>query len=334
MKKRFLAAALAMTALFLNLSARAAPPTLRFPMQCQPGKTCWIVNYMDIDAGSKALDYTCGDSTYDGHDGTDIGLPDRVAMETGVAVLAAAPGRVLRLRDNVEDADPNDDEIKAILQSGKGCGNGVIVDHGEGWQTMYCHMKKGSITVRPGDEVKAGDKLGQVGQSGAAQFPHLHFSVLENGAAIDPFTGQKPSLHCIQNGGQSLWSEQSLSYDPAIPYAAGFNTGVPNFDAIKIDSTPSRVIDAKTSILSFWTAFYNLHNGDAITLSIVGPDGITLAHHSIIQKGHKVRQFYYIGKKFPESVPAGLYKGWVVLQRSQARYKPLTSSTKATVLVR
>ena len=72
---------------------------------------------------------------------------------------------------------------------GRGCGNSVAVNHGGGWETYYCHLRRGSLTVRRDQRVEKGDKLGFVGSSGLAEFPHVHLGVRKDGKVIDPFVG-------------------------------------------------------------------------------------------------------------------------------------------------
>src|SRR5262249_29150241 len=151
-------------ALALAWSAAAATFELELPVACEIGKTCFIQNYVDHDAGPGVRDYMCGSMTYDGHDGTDIRVPTTAAQQKGVAAVAAAAGEVLRRRDGMPDVS-----LRAAPPGwleGRDCGNGVVLRHADGWETQYCHMAQGSIRVAPGERVAAGQPLGRVGISG------------------------------------------------------------------------------------------------------------------------------------------------------------------------
>lgn len=63
-------------------------------------------------------------------------------------------------------------------------GQTVFVDHGQGLITMYCHLDR--IDVSPGQALARGEVLGTVGSTGRASGPHLHWSVILNGAMVDP----------------------------------------------------------------------------------------------------------------------------------------------------
>src|SRR6185503_1344826 len=63
-------------------------------------------------------------------------------------------------------------------------GNLVILDHGMGLSSAFLHLS--SVSVRPGDVVHQGQPIGRVGATGRATGPHLHWSMVWNGARIDP----------------------------------------------------------------------------------------------------------------------------------------------------
>ncbi len=58
-------------------------------------------------------------------------------------------------------------------------GNHVIVDHGDGVYSAYAHLRRGSLRVHPGDRIKAGQVLAEVGNSGNTSEPHLHFQLMD-----------------------------------------------------------------------------------------------------------------------------------------------------------
>ncbi len=67
-----------------------------------------------------------------------------------------------------------------------GYGNRIIIDHGNGYKTLYGHLQK--FYVASGQTVKRADAIGQMGSTGRSSGSHLHFEVLQNGARANPLS--------------------------------------------------------------------------------------------------------------------------------------------------
>lgn len=292
----------------------AAEPKLSLPVACTPGATCWIANYADNDPGAGFRDYHCGALGYDGHDGTDFALRDEAAMKDGVAVVAAAPGTVRGVRDGMDDVGLRRASKETI--AGRECGNGLVLTHADGWETQYCHMRKGSVAVRQGDRVERGQTLGLVGLSGNTEFPHLHLTVRHRGKAVDPFLGTTPYGAC-QIGARSLWdtdARKALAYQPIAIYNAGFSGTAPDADAIRRGERAAPSRDGAALVL--WADIFGVEPGDRIDRRIVGPDGTALLEESHTIEKRFIRWFGFAGKRTPAgSWAPGPYTGEIAVTR-------------------
>ncbi len=316
--------ALFATALFVSLLFRPTGPfgaeepfRVGFPALCSPGVDCWLVNNVDIDpASERSLDHACGTATYDGHDGTDVALADFPAMRAGVPVLAAAAGTVVGVRDGMPDVTVSSDESRAAVRN-RECGNGVRIDHGENWVTQYCHMRKGSLTVRKGDSVDRGQSIGLIGNSGLAEFPHLHFQVEFNGRVVDPFLGPSDAAKCSQ--GHPIWRtdiDADLSYKPTVIFNAGFASSLPDAPGVREGRYADIELPARSSALIFWAELYWVRKGDRVTITVKGPDGRIVHNRTIIIDRSQAWRFLYSGLRLKSDAwPGGTYAGLVVLER-------------------
>ncbi len=77
-----------------------------------------------------------------------------------------------------------DGVVKDVQSIGGGYGKFIVLDHGFGYQTLYGHMS--GFTVKIGDQVKRGNVIGFVGNSGTSTGPHVHYEVHKNGTPVNP----------------------------------------------------------------------------------------------------------------------------------------------------
>ncbi|AOZ68777.1 hypothetical protein LPB142_05150 [Rhodobacter xanthinilyticus] len=291
-------------------AAPAFALTLAQPVGCTLGDGCYIQHFVDRDAGPGVIDHACGNASYDAHDGTDFALPTMAAMLAGVPVLAAAPGRIRAVRDG----EPDGAALAGQDVAGKECGNGVVIDHPDGWQTQYCHLRAGSVQVRPGETVAAGAPLGQIGASGLADFPHLHLTLRHNGAPVDPFR-PVPGEACSAATGPGLW-QTALPYAPAGLLDAGLAETPPSFAAVKDGLPAPSTLPKSAKSLVLWAYFWGTDAGDRLELEISGPAGFRFAQDVTLEKSQQLA-FRYAGKRAPgEGFAPGLYSAEVRLTRA------------------
>ena len=141
--------------------------------------------------------------TYDRHDASTSPLledsPRRSSVDGSPACPSAltADGVVVDVNDGMFDRNQSGGGEPTVLNldGGDGKGNFVCIDHGNGWVTWYCHMRKNSVSVDVGDVVKAGTILGLVGSSGNSSDPHLHFAVDYQGDTVETYLA--PSAYWV-----------------------------------------------------------------------------------------------------------------------------------------
>lgn len=96
-------------------------------------------------------------------------------------------------------------------------GNMILIKHENDFYTLYAHLS--SIQVKLGDAVRAGDLIGQVGQSGGATGSHLHFEVRQGGDVYDYFSSQNPMLYLTPKDGTGALSiTLNTTYDRNYEY--------------------------------------------------------------------------------------------------------------------
>jgi len=293
--------------------------SLALPIRCQPGVSCFFQNYVDHDASDKARDYRCGGRSYDGHDGTDIRIRNLEIQRQGVEVVAAAPGRVVGGRNDMEDISVKTAGKAAI--AGKECGNGVMLEHEGGWRTQYCHMAKGSVRVKPGDQLTTGQPIGLVGLSGDTEFFHLHFTVRHAGKIVDPFAYGAPENSC--GGGRSIWAAslaEQTQYRPREIIDHGFAGIAATMELIESGEIGKHPVTPGSDALVAYVRAIGLQAGDQQMLSVQGPDGASISAANLPALDRDKAQFLVIaGKKRSEAAwPAGRYSATYRVTRDGA----------------
>lgn len=290
-------------------------PRLVFPLDCRVGVTCELQNNVDRDPGPNAEDYRCGRQTYQAHTGVDIRLTDLRAQRAGVNVLAAAAGRVTRLRDGVVDIS-----IKASgasLVAGQECGNGVVIDHGEGWETQYCHLAMASLRVKVGDLVVAGQPIARVGLSGNTEYPHLHLTTRQAGRIVDPFAPVAVRCNAQAAPSEGLW-EQATARMLVYRRGAVLNTGfaAAPISAEELEAGWYAPANAASPMLVAFVRAINLEAGDVQALVLKDTSGRVLAQSILPPLDRaKAQHMMYVGRRSPQGWTSGEYTATYTVSR-------------------
>jgi hypothetical protein len=269
------------------------------PIKCELNKDCFIQNLPDVVTNKSALDTFCQGATYDGHKGIDIRIHSLRDMERNVPVIASADGIVKAYRDGEIDKIIATPEDRLLIQN-KECGNGVVIVHEGGYETQVCHLKQNSISVEKGDQVKKGDTLGFVGNSGFAAFPHVHLSIRKDGKWLDPITGLPPSGSCTPpNTQNSLLDEDVVKYfepNTSRLIASGISGNAIEHKQLVRTGSPAKLNQSDQAVVG-WAWFINLRKGDQIRYILEGPKGIISENTSKPLDRHKATYSGYSGKK-------------------------------------
>ena len=125
----------------------------------------YAIDYMLVDAEGRASPVEGGDNdTYPGY---------------GAEVIAVADGVISSVLDGVPENRPGETSRPADFNLSTAIGNHVILDIGEGRYALYAHLLPRSVPVQVGQQVRRGQVLGQVGNSGNSGGPHLHFHITD-----------------------------------------------------------------------------------------------------------------------------------------------------------
>jgi murein DD-endopeptidase MepM/ murein hydrolase activator NlpD len=250
-------------------------------------------------------DYDCGDRTYDSdtynHDGTDFQgtqFPWLTMANDGMIAIAAADGVLVDKHDGEPDqqcafndtADPNY----------------VILQHPDGSETLYAHLKKDSVTRKKvGDSVEQGDYLGVVGSSGYSTGPHLHLGLRDSGSRlIDPYAGA-----CNLDIDESWWENQESYYEKSI-ISVTTHSASPEYPPCPQLEVPHFKNEfAPTDSIFLSVAVRDFEDVNSIDVQLVAPNGQIAWQQTYTQDEFEFAPNIAItwGLQFSNAIPEGQY---------------------------
>jgi murein DD-endopeptidase MepM/ murein hydrolase activator NlpD/urea transporter len=215
----------------------------------------------------------------------DAGKPSELRHYAcyGLPVLAAGAGSVVSVLDGIEDNPPGEVNTHDVW------GNVVVIAHGVGLYSAYAHLQPGSIGVRPGETVTAGQEIGRCGSSGRSPVPHLHFQLQRShvmGSATVPVEfgdvvrGERDSarleLHGIPNEGDVV---RPIVRDEALVRALAWSPGA-RFELSETDRT--ELVTSEVDLLGrrslssdLGRLWFELYDGGLVLLDFQGsPDSL------------------------------------------------------------
>ena len=197
----------------------------------------------------------------------------------------------------------------------------VLIEHEGGWRTQYCHMAKGSVRVKVGDQMTTGQPIGLVGLSGDTEFFHLHFTVRHGGKIVDPFAYGAPENSC--SGGRSLWAAslgEQMQYRPGEIIDYGFAGIAPTMELIESGEITKHSVAPGSDALVAYVRAIGLQAGDLQSLAVQGPSGTSISTNSLPALDRDKAQFLVIaGKKRAEAAwPPGRYSATYRVTRDGA----------------
>ncbi|MDB5969634.1 MAG: hypothetical protein JWQ90_2084 [Hydrocarboniphaga sp.] len=298
-------------------------PLLASPQLSDPGYH-GVSNFVDHDAATSVIDYSCAARSYDGHAGTDIFTWPFSWLKTSrgdVQIVAAAAGRI------IDKLDGNPDQSCA---ADGGDWNAVYLQQNDGSIVWYGHMKQGSLTSKAvGDSVAAGEFLGLVGSSGNSTGPHLHLELYDAaGTLTDPYVGSCNALTT------PWWKSQPAYRDSAINLVTvGYDA--PLFPACPGIESPNTRDSFNPGERVYLTNYYRDQvAGQVSDFQITQPDGVVYSSWSQTSPDTYNASYWYWYFTLPSAPQTGTWKFTVSYQGvTLARYFNVGSPTSVKVKV-
>jgi murein DD-endopeptidase len=292
----------------------------QFPVNCTLGEDCFILFYPDAYNTTRQADHKCGLRTFDQNQATVITSHSIQQMLNGIAVLAAADGKVTKVK---KDSELSDDDNQYIKNSSENCGNQVVISHGQGWETHYCFLKPDSILVSEKQLIKKGEQIAEMGSVGYTQsLPNLYFYVYHNNKAVDPFVGPM-TYHACNTVQKPLW-DTMIPYQSINIIGAGVDDRPINRDYItEFGGMHKNRINSTSKNFGFWIFVAGLLDGDEEIFEVYEPGGNLEHNYQGVIKNFKGFHYYINAIEFDKPAK-GFKKGtWKLRYLALRKSKPI-----------
>lgn len=295
---------------------------LSLPLDCRLGINCWITNLPSHNKKDKAVDFLNNSKTYSGNVGTDF----TIQLNTHMKVISPINGRVKSIQDDINDISIS--KIDRQSSEINKCGNFVVLVQDD-YEIELCHLKKNSIAVNIGDEVKIGQNLAEVGLSGVSDSPHLHVNIRrikenQNYIEVDPFYDVQKKEYGLTP--QSLWSNQHQMEKQAAQTGIIYNYGF-SFDQIipeevRIKQNNNELQPSSPRSIIGFVDIFSVNPGDKVTLKIVDDSNKELVSKTKEFNQYQHRYFIDVSKPLYGQKLRGQY-----FLKINYKYKDKTTNT-------
>jgi len=270
----------------------------------------YLANTVDLDDGSGLRDPWCGTRTYDGHTGEDVTIRSFREQRIGVPVFAALDGRVSQVQEGAKDTNYGTQTLP--------WDNHVQIDSGHDQMAIYGHLRRGSVRVKVGDWVVAGQQIGLTGSSGNSSWPHLHFTLIVDDKPTDLWSGPCNAA--------SYWMSQPAIRTDA--YARDFTLAAAPFtdhaDLPWDEARRTSTFALGTRDLWFRSMLLNAQGTRSQVVRIVRPDGSAALTDTAAPAWQAFRQTDAIWHERPNLDVAGTWRIQVELDGTRVLDQPFT----------
>ncbi len=304
------------------LMAEVKASGLLFPLDCQLGTNCWLSSLPRHYFKDKQLDFRCGPLTKDSNLGTEFIIKDMQQMMEGVDVIAPISGKVIEKKDGHEDT---------LSLGSDTCGNMLAIAN-EQLIVTFCHLKNTSVRLGKGEEVSAGEVVGQVGSSGYVDHPKLFMKleVIDGDGKVrdlDPFYGKQFDCGLPP---ESLWDKGDfMDFNARTGVVFNYGFAFDNITArIIANGEHKKNIPANPKIFIGFVEMLSVNKGDIVNISITDSSGNVIASRKHEFGKFQARYLLYVEKTLRQQKIKGNFELKIKYQHYHGKEEEFTEGIK------